>query len=76
MERLGGRVISSDETTSSHKKGETLEDSVTVLGGYSDVVVLRHPGPGAVARAALKCKKPVINAGDGVGEHPTQVKMC
>lgn len=49
MERLGGRVIYMDGTTSSVKKGETLEDSVTVMTGYADVVVLRHPEPGAVA---------------------------
>jgi len=75
MERLGGRVISSDETSSSNKKGESLEDSVAVLAGYSDVVVLRHPVPGMVDRAAKHCKKPVINAGDGVGEHPTQALL-
>lgn len=49
MLRLGGRVISMDETSSSVKKGETLEDSIGVLAGYADVVVLRHPVPGAVA---------------------------
>lgn len=49
MQRLGGRVISMDETSSSVKKGETLEDSIAVLAGYADVVVLRHPEPGAVA---------------------------
>lgn len=48
MQRLGGRVISMDETSSSVKKGETLEDSIKVLTGYADVVVLRHPEPGAV----------------------------
>lgn len=49
MQRLGGRVINMDETSSSVKKGETLEDSIAVLAGYADVVVLRHPEPGAVA---------------------------
>jgi carbamoyl-phosphate synthase / aspartate carbamoyltransferase / dihydroorotase len=48
MQRLGGRVIYMNETTSSVKKGETLEDSVAVMAGYSDVIVLRHPEPGAV----------------------------
>ena len=52
-----------------------MEDSVAVLAGYTDVVVLRHPGKGAVARASANCKKPVINAGDGVGEHPTQALL-
>lgn len=49
MQRLGGRVIHIDETSSSAKKGETLEDSVAVMAGYADVIVLRHPEPGAVA---------------------------
>nr|XP_034178340.1 CAD protein [Osmia lignaria] len=75
MERLGGRVISMDGTTSSVKKGETLEDSVAVMAGYADVVVLRHPEPGAVSRAAQHCRKPLLNAGDGVGEHPTQAML-
>lgn len=48
MQRLGGRVIHMDETSSSVKKGETLEDSVAVMAGYADVVVLRHPSPGSV----------------------------
>ncbi|XP_017891832.1 CAD protein [Ceratina calcarata] len=75
MERLGGRVIYMDGSTSSVKKGETLEDSVTVMAGYADVVVLRHPEPGAVSRAAQHCRKPLLNAGDGVGEHPTQALL-
>ncbi|KAF7990426.1 hypothetical protein HCN44_000231 [Aphidius gifuensis] len=75
MLRLGGRVIHMDGTTSSVKKGESLEDSVAVMAGYADAVVLRHPEPGAVARAAQYCRKPMINAGDGVGEHPTQALL-
>ncbi|XP_050452238.1 CAD protein [Cataglyphis hispanica] len=75
MERLGGRVIYMDGSTSSVKKGETLEDSIAVMAGYADVVVLRHSEPGAVARAALHCRKPLLNAGDGVGEHPTQALL-
>ncbi|XP_055915035.1 CAD protein [Eupeodes corollae] len=75
MQRLGGRVIYMDETSSSVKKGETLEDSVAVMAGYSDVIVLRHPEPGAVSRAAQHCRKALINAGDGVGEHPTQALL-
>ncbi|KZC10488.1 CAD protein [Dufourea novaeangliae] len=75
MERLGGRVIYMDGSTSSVKKGETLEDSVAVMAGYADVVVLRHPEPGAVSRAAQHCRKPMLNAGDGVGEHPTQALL-
>uniref|UniRef100_T1PDM8 Carbamoyl-phosphate synthase n=1 Tax=Musca domestica TaxID=7370 RepID=T1PDM8_MUSDO len=75
MQRLGGRVIYMDQTSSSVKKGETLEDSIAVMAGYSDVLVLRHPEPGAVARAAQHSRKPLINAGDGVGEHPTQALL-
>ncbi|XP_065090422.1 multifunctional protein r [Ochlerotatus camptorhynchus] len=75
MQRLGGRVIYMDETSSSVKKGETLEDSIQVMSGYADVVVLRHPEPGAVSRAAHHCRKPLINAGDGIGEHPTQALL-
>lgn len=75
MQRLGGRVIHMEESRSSTKKGESLEDSVQVMSGYADVVVLRHPEPGAVARAASVSTKPVINAGDGTGEHPTQALL-
>ncbi|XP_049813698.1 CAD protein [Schistocerca nitens] len=75
MQRLGGRVIYMDESSSSVKKGETLEDSVQVMAGYADVVVLRHPEPGAVSRAAQHCRKPLLNAGDGTGEHPTQALL-
>lgn len=49
MQRLGGTVIHMDSVSSSVKKGESLEDSITVMSSYSDVVVLRHPEPGAVA---------------------------
>ncbi|XP_043661036.1 CAD protein [Drosophila teissieri] len=75
MLRLGGRVISMDQITSSVKKGESLEDSIKVMASYADVMVLRHPTPGAVARAATFSRKPLINAGDGVGEHPTQALL-
>jgi carbamoyl-phosphate synthase/aspartate carbamoyltransferase/dihydroorotase len=75
MQRLGGRVINMDESSSSVKKGETLEDSIAVMAGYADVVVLRHPEPGAVSLAANYCRKPLINAGDGIGEHPTQALL-
>lgn len=59
MQRLGGRVISMDETSSSVKKGETLEDSIGVLAGYADVIVLRHPEPGAVA-VSKSCPSPSL----------------
>ena len=73
MERLGGAVIPISEVRySSVAKGESLPDTVRTLECYADVVVLRHPEVGAAALAAKHCRKPVINAGDGVGEHPTQ----
>ncbi|XP_067326291.1 multifunctional protein CAD [Anolis sagrei] len=75
MFRLGGSVLPFSEATSSCQKGETLADSVQTLSCYADVLVLRHPQPGAVELAAKHCRKPVINAGDGVGEHPTQALL-
>ncbi|KAI4473730.1 hypothetical protein M0804_015210 [Polistes exclamans] len=75
MERLGGRVIYSNGSTSSVKKGETLEDSVAVMASYADVVVIRHPELDGVLRASQHCRKPLINAGDGIGEHPTQALL-
>ncbi|KAF7235886.1 CAD protein [Varanus komodoensis] len=72
MCRLGGSVLPFTEATSSCQKGESLADSVQTMSCYADVLVLRHPQPGAVELAAKHCRKPVINAGDGVGEHPTQ----
>nr|XP_033793389.1 CAD protein isoform X1 [Geotrypetes seraphini] len=75
MYRLGGSVISFSESTSSTQKGESVADSVQTMSCYADVVVLRHPNPGAVEFAAKHCRKPVINAGDGVGEHPTQALL-
>ncbi|KAH8046078.1 carbamoyl-phosphate synthase [Aureococcus anophagefferens] len=78
MLRLGGSVICVAESTSSSKKGETLEDTARSLGCYADVVVLRHPEAGAAARAAgaLPPGLPLLNAGDGVGEHPTQAMLA
>ncbi|XP_071450455.1 multifunctional protein CAD isoform X2 [Hetaerina americana] len=75
MLRLGGQVVHVDSISSSVTKGESLEDTVAVMAGYTDVVVLRHPEPGAVSRAASRCRKPVISGGDGVGEHPTQALL-
>lgn len=115
MARLGGSVLSFSEATSSVQKGESLADSVQTMSCYADVVVLRHPQPGAVEvrptwvsrwggrcllhepiiagqrgfwaadgsilpllcpqLAAKHCRRPVINAGDGVGEHPTQALL-
>lgn len=76
MERLGGSVIPINEVHySSVSKGESLPDTVRTLECYVDVIVLRHPDVGASALAAKYARKPVINAGDGVGEHPTQALL-
>ncbi|CAI5440616.1 unnamed protein product [Caenorhabditis angaria] len=75
MQRLGGSVISVDSATSSVQKGETLEDTVKILGSYGDVVVLRSKENGAAERAARICDQPIINGGDGTGEHPTQALL-
>lgn len=76
MERLGGSVISINEVQySSVSKGESLPDTVRTLECYADVIVLRHPELGASATAAKYARKPIINAGDGVGEHPTQALL-
>ncbi|MBN1940080.1 MAG: aspartate carbamoyltransferase [Candidatus Aminicenantes bacterium] len=76
MQRLGGAVIPISEVKfSSVAKGESLPDTVRTLGCYADVIVLRHPEVGSAALAARHAGKPVINAGDGVGEHPTQALL-
>jgi aspartate carbamoyltransferase len=73
MLRLGGQVLSiSDASTSSIAKGETIEDTVRVVGQMADVLAIRTKGVGQVAKAANHSPVPVINAGDGSGEHPTQ----
>lgn len=76
MERLAGSVIAINEVVySSVAKGEDLEDTVRTLEQYADVIVLRHPEKGFAAIAAEAASIPVINAGDGVGEHPTQALL-
>jgi len=76
MERLGGSVIPINEVRySSVSKGESLPDTVRTLECYADVIVLRHPETGAAAQAAQYARKPIINAGDGIGEHPTQALL-
>ncbi|MEW6610951.1 MAG: aspartate carbamoyltransferase [Patescibacteria group bacterium] len=74
MLRLGGQVISMENATASGSavKGETLEDTICVVSSFADGIVLRHPEIGAAERAALVSAVPLINAGDGAGEHPTQ----
>ena len=76
MERLGGSVIPINEVRySSVAKGEDIEDTVRTLECYSDVIVMRHPEMGSAAIAAEAASIPVINAGDGIGEHPTQALL-
>ncbi len=76
MQRLGGQVIPINSVTfSSVTKGESLADTVRTLECYADVIVLRHYEVGAAAEAAYWASKPIINAGDGVGEHPTQALL-
>jgi aspartate carbamoyltransferase catalytic subunit len=77
MHRLGGRVISTENAAefSSVAKGETLEDTIRIMNGYADVIVLRHSEVGAAKRAAAVSRVPLINAGDGVGQHPTQALL-
>jgi aspartate carbamoyltransferase len=76
MERLGGSVIPINEVRySSVSKGESLPDTVRTLEAYADVIVLRHPEVGSAALAAQYARKPIINAGDGIGEHPTQALL-
>ncbi len=74
MLRLGGAVIGTENAAefSSAVKGETLEDTIRIVNGYCDVIVLRHYAIGAADTAAKFSKVPVINAGDGSHEHPTQ----
>ena len=76
MHRLGGAVISSaDMHASSAAKGESLADTVRVVSGYADLIVIRHPHDGAAHVAAEYAPCPIINAGDGSREHPTQT-LC
>ena len=77
MLRLGGNVITTENAKefSSAAKGETLEDSIRVINKYADVIVLRHYEEGASKRASLVSDIPVINAGDGPGQHPTQALL-
>jgi aspartate carbamoyltransferase len=76
MERLGGSVIPISEVRfSSVSKGESLPDTIRSLECYADVVVIRHPVVGSAALAAHYARKPIINAGDGIGEHPTQALL-
>lgn len=74
--RLGGRVIGfSDASTSSSTKGETLNDTILTVSNYSDLIIMRHPLEGAAKYASEISSVPVINAGDGANQHPTQTLL-
>ena len=75
MQRLGGSVICVNEKDSSAQKGETIEDTIQTLSCYCDAIVIRNPMKGSALLAASVATKPVINAGDGTGEHPTQALL-
>ncbi len=76
MLRLGGSVVSLTQENSSVQKGETLEDTVRTLENYADVIALRHPTIGAADLASsVLTNLPLVNAGDGGGEHPTQALL-
>lgn len=76
MHRLGGQVIGvSEMANSSLQKGESLADSIRVISSYADLIVLRHPLEGAARLAADCSNKPIINAGDGPNQHPTQTLL-
>ena len=76
IQNLGGRGIGfADPNVSSYKKGETLSDTIRIIENYADIIVMRHFLEGASKRAAEISKKPVINAGDGANQHPTQTLL-
>lgn len=74
MQKLGGGILTAENAreNSSAAKGESIADAIRVIGGYADVIVMRHFEEGAAKAAAQISPVPLINAGDGAGEHPTQ----
>lgn len=76
VQRLGGTCLTiADAGATSIRKGESLYDTVRMLSSYADAIVLRHPNEGAARLAARASDRPVINAGDGAGQHPTQTLL-
>ena len=76
IQKLGGGVLSvADSKSSSDSKGESLQDTIRVVSSWSDAIVLRHSLEGAAEIASQNSNVPVINAGDGAGEHPTQALL-
>ncbi len=74
MKRCGGEVVNVHVDSSSVLKGESLPDTIRTLGCYADGIVIRHPDVGSSQLAAKFSPVPILNAGDGIGEHPTQVR--
>lgn len=76
VNRLGGRIIGfSDASTSSSSKGETLKDTIKMVGNYVDLIIMRHYLEGAARYASEVSRVPVINAGDGANQHPSQTML-
>jgi aspartate carbamoyltransferase catalytic subunit len=76
VNRLGGRILGfSDANTSSSTKGETLRDTIKTVANYCDLIVMRHPLEGAARFASEVSKVPIVNAGDGANQHPTQTLL-
>ncbi|MDR1861236.1 MAG: aspartate carbamoyltransferase [Bacteroidales bacterium] len=76
INRLGGRIVGfSDSNSSSVTKGETLHDTIRMVSNYADLIVMRHPLEGAARYAAEVASVPVINAGDGANQHPSQTLL-
>lgn len=76
INRLGGRVIGfSDASTSSSTKGETLKDTIKMVSNYADIIIMRHFLEGAARYATEVTDIPIINAGDGANQHPTQTML-
>ncbi|MBU0727890.1 aspartate carbamoyltransferase [Patescibacteria group bacterium] len=76
VHRLGGRLITvANASSTSMKKGETLNDTIRVIEKYADILVMRHPKEGAAAEAVQFTDKPFLNAGDGANQHPTQALL-
>ncbi|MDR2954607.1 MAG: aspartate carbamoyltransferase [Prevotella sp.] len=76
VNRLGGRIIGfSDAATTSSSKGETLKDTILMVSNYADIIIMRHHLEGAARYASEVSKVPIINAGDGANQHPTQTML-
>jgi len=74
--RLGGSIINvANASSTSMKKGETLQDTIRIIEKYADIIIMRHPKEGAAAEAIRETKKPFLNAGDGANQHPTQALL-